>query len=456
VKSDPDTVAASAADETSNVAFVGSSRVEDSTEAVKDFPEKTEDSAVPSSSSPEAPVDASEGWKILAIMVAVVVFGEVFLGSWLTTVGMMMLIVIPMVVFHEWGHYITAKRSGVAVREFFVGFGPRLWSFRRGETEYGVKAFFPLGGYVKIVGMSRYEEVRPEDEGRTFLDASPLARSVILSAGSTANFVTALVLSFVLLAFVGLPGETTSLTTVNFVQEGSSAAEAGIISGDTVQRIAGDEIAEWDDLVKALDGLAGQTVPVLIERDGAPQTVQVTLSESPTFSGRGFLGVEPVRQEGELETESIFSAIPNSFVLIKDIVVANVEGFGEMFEGENLRCIGNRLTGGECSTEVRPTSLLGVSQVADQSREVGLYAFLFLLIMVNVVVGALNLMPLPPLDGGHLAVLFVGRIASRVLRREVTIDPVDLMPLTVGVMGFFLLLFLGTFYLDIVDPLRLP
>ena len=133
----------------------------------------------------------------IAAMVALAIFVPGSRTPLLLIVG-----IILMVMLHEFGHYWMAKRSGMKVTEFFVGFGPRLWSFRRGETEYGVKAI-PAGGYVRIIGMTNMEEVDPADEPRTFRQATPGKRLATILAGVTVNLIIAFVLFFVVIAGQG-------------------------------------------------------------------------------------------------------------------------------------------------------------------------------------------------------------------------------------------------------------
>src|SRR5215217_7283499 len=140
--------------------------------------------------------------------------------------------IVVMVMLHELGHFVVAKRSGMKVTEFFVGFGPRLWSFTRGETEYGVKAI-PAGGYVRIIGMTNMEEVDPADESRTFRNATPGKRLATILAGVTVNLIIAFVLFFVVIAGQGRVFDGPS-TTVERVVAGSAAHEAGLQANDKV------------------------------------------------------------------------------------------------------------------------------------------------------------------------------------------------------------------------------
>jgi RIP metalloprotease RseP len=112
--------------------------------------------------------------------------------------------IVVLIMAHEAGHYVAAKRAGMKVTEFFLGFGPRVWSFRHGETEYGVKAV-PAGGYVRIVGMNNLEEVDPGDEGRTYRQGTFGQRMTVVLAGVTVNILLAIVLFFVVFALRGVP-----------------------------------------------------------------------------------------------------------------------------------------------------------------------------------------------------------------------------------------------------------
>src|SRR3954452_10344162 len=148
--------------------------------------------------------------------------------------------IILMVMLHEFGHYWTAKRSRMKVTEFFLGFGPRLWSFTRGETEYGVKAI-PAGGYVRIIGMTNLEEVDPADEPRTFRQATPGKRLTVILAGVTVNLVIAAVLIFVVIAGQGRVFDGPN-TTVERVVAGSAADQAGLQARDKVIGVNGARI----------------------------------------------------------------------------------------------------------------------------------------------------------------------------------------------------------------------
>src|SRR6478609_2853230 len=217
---------------------------------------------------------------------------------------------------HEAGHMLTAKRFGMKVTQYFVGFGPTLYSFRRGETEYGVKAI-PAGGFVKIVGMTPQEEIEdPADEPRAMWRAPIGQRTVVLAAGSITHFLLAIVIIYCAAVFAALPNpeytkqsdQILQTTAVGYVAQcftptGDSqtekadctaadtpapAAAAGLASGDVVVSVAGKPTSQWSDVTGAITGQpAGKAVPVVVERDGVQRTLQVTPVTLPKQDAAG-------------------------------------------------------------------------------------------------------------------------------------------------------------------------
>lgn len=218
-------------------------------------------------------------WLRLGALVALVVA----LGVWQ---GMSMLIVVAaiviMIFLHELGHYVMAKRAGMLVTEFFLGFGPRVWSFQRGETEYGIKAI-PAGAYVKIIGMSNMEEVDPALESRTYRQKSFGQRVGVAVAGSTMHFLIAFVLLFVQFAFIGDP--TTDRWAVGQVTPGSAAAAAGVQEGDEILTFDGEPVPTFDDFREQIAAAGAGTAELVVLRDGEQVTVPVTLSQRTKLIG---------------------------------------------------------------------------------------------------------------------------------------------------------------------------
>ena len=209
------------------------------------------------------------------------------------------------VMIHEAGHFVMARRYGMKVTEFFLGFGQRLWSFRRGETEFGIKAI-PAGGYCRIVGMSVHEKLTEEEKPRAFYIASAPKRLVVLGAGSFLHFVLGFLILFVLLAGVGTTAVTSTVgevskcltpsdqTTLKCAASDlpSPALAAGIQAGDKIIAINGQEIKQWSDAVIKIRASANRTILITINRAGNELQVRVT-PEAHILNGKrvGQIGV---------------------------------------------------------------------------------------------------------------------------------------------------------------------
>ncbi len=222
--------------------------------------------------------DSRYGWLRLAGLIGVLVFVG-FRWPWVLIV---ILGLGLMIALHEFGHFITAKRAGMKVTEFFLGFGPKIWSTRRGETEYGIKVI-PAGAYVKIIGMSNLEDVKPADEGRTYRQKGLGARLSVAVAGSAMHFLLAFVLIFVALSVVGQPGGTLNPQKaadnwrIGQVNPGTGAAAAGLKKGDKILTVDGQKTTTFDDLRTITKPRKGETVPVTYERNGTRRAVKLTL-----------------------------------------------------------------------------------------------------------------------------------------------------------------------------------
>lgn len=345
------------------------------------------------------------------------------------------------IMLHEWGHYIAAKRSGMKVTEFFLGFGPRLWSFRRGETEYGVKAI-PAGGYVRIVGMTNLEEVDPADEPRTYRQATTGKRLVTVLAGIIVNLVLALVLIFGVLVFHG-PEDAS--TTIGAVSSDSPAAAAGLRPGDRILSIDGERITDWDSVGAAIRPNAGKELAIVVRRDGEDLTLHAT---PKMIDGAARVGIA-TRMVGT--PVSPVAAVPETFVWFGRGVGNTVAALGKVFSPSGIERYGKTVTrsrGGFSDAE-RPRSVVGI--VADGGSIVDgqWWVLLGLLAAINVFVALFNLLPLPPLDGGHAAVAIYEGVASRVRGRRVRVDYQKLMPVAAAVVVLLLVFGLSTIYLDL-------
>lgn len=369
-----------------------------------------------------------------------------------------LLALIFFIVAHEAGHFLAAKATGMKVTEFFLGFGPRIWSFRRGETEYGIKPI-PFGAYVKIVGMSALEEVPPEDRGRTYREKPFWAKTVVVLAGVGANFLIAYLMFFGLALAEGRPvlvdGEPvptrTVATIVDTTDDGATTAAvaAGIREGDVVVAVDGAPTPDWDAVSAALAARPGQQIDITVERDGTTLDLTTTLgsrTDPQTGEVSGFLGVGP---EFERESIGIGTAAVGAGGQVVDGVRFTFISFARLLRLDTITELAGGIAGGEVSNDVRPVSPVGIVQIGAQADELGVANLLYLLAIVNVILGTLNALPLYPLDGGHFAVALYEKVTGREpdIRR--------LIPLAVMVIGALSLIGIMALLLDILQPIRL-
>jgi membrane-associated protease RseP (regulator of RpoE activity) len=355
--------------------------------------------------------------------------------------------IILMVMLHEFGHYYTAKRSGMKVTEFFLGFGPRLWYFTRGETEYGVKAI-PAGGYVRIIGMTNMEEIDPADEPRTFRQATPGRRMTVILAGVTVNLLIAFLLFFVVIAGQGRVYDGPN-TTVQTVQAGSAAHEADLQTGDKIVAINGVAISSWDQLKSVIEKNPNQQIDLVVERNGA----QVDVVATPGLKdGHGFLGVGPgtvVRDVGVLE------AVPESFKTMGNVFT----GFTNIL-GDRLSPSGVSTSAQQSFTEPvpkatsqenlnRPMSLIGIVDTGSDLVGGNMWLIALLLGQISFILAVFNLLPILPFDGGHAVVVLYEWVASKVKHRRVYADYRKLIPVSVVLLIPILFLGLSSMVLDI-------
>jgi RIP metalloprotease RseP len=222
--------------------------------------------------APAPGTDEQRSWLGLVGLVAALGFVLVAFGP---NVLFVILAIVASIFLHEAGHYIAARRSGMKTTEFFLGFGPRIWSFRRGETEYGVKAIW-AGAYVRIVGMSNLEEVAPEDEARSYRQQSYPRRLITVFAGPAMNLTIAFVVMLGLAVAVGLPAVDADWPRVDPAED-SAAEAAGLEPGDELVAFDGAPVPPFDEFRGSLVGRAGEDVEVVYLRDGEEITQTITL-----------------------------------------------------------------------------------------------------------------------------------------------------------------------------------
>jgi regulator of sigma E protease len=470
---------------------------------------------------------------------------------------------IAAIMLHEAGHFFTARRFGMRADRFFLGFGPTLWSTRRGETEYGVKAL-PLGGFVRIRGMSEADErvgsvadtvfdpapvetdrshvpagvgastggtgglpertwdrldeelrdrgtpsglrkrivdrtraqvasasslveartavdeaiaaelppstevgdlahrLRRGDEGRFFADRPAWQRAIVLVAGSVVHFLIAIVLLlglflFTATQFVGIA------PTVSDVLEGSPADAAGLQPGDEVVAVEGLRSDDYEELRDRIRARPGEPTELVVVRDGEEVRLTVTpeLAEDPvTGEEVGQVGFVPTEVVERLPAgEAVREAFTGQVGFVTQ-VEQTFRAIGRVFGPDGLAGLFNQATG-EADRDVEgAVSLVGAAGIAGQAAAYGIGTLLLLIASINVFIGVFNLLPLPPLDGGHLAVLGIERGVNAVRRArgrrdEFTVDPRAVAAVAIPVLTVLGFVFIALLYLDITQPIRL-
>ncbi|MEX0657880.1 MAG: site-2 protease family protein [Egibacteraceae bacterium] len=362
---------------------------------------------------------------------------------------------IVVIMIHEFGHFITAKAFGMKAEKFFLGFGPTLWSVQRGETEYGVKAI-PAGGFVKIIGMNSFEDTDPADAGRRFFEKPAWQRLIVLVAGSVTHFIVAVALLFAALAFVGLMVGSNQVAAVS---EDSPADAAGLAEGDVIVAVDGVATTDFDAVRGAVTARGGETIPVVVERGGQTRELEVTLDQRTVDgSEQGFLGVGPEGVTRRLSIgEALTATVSGDFSVVR-LTSLTVQGLGQAFSPEGIsRWIGS-VSGDQPRTVEGPMSVVGIGQAISAFGTSGdVFAVIIILAQLNIVLGLLNMLPLPPLDGGHVALLAVEEGVNgtrRLLGKEATwrIDPAVVTPIALAVILLFTALTVTVVYMDIVNP----
>ena len=360
---------------------------------------------------------------------------------------LIVLAIVLFVILHELGHFMTARWTGMKATEFFVGFGPRIFSFKRGETTFGLKPIL-LGAYVRIIGMNNLEDVDAADEARTYRQQSYPKKVLVASAGSIMHFIIAIVLFFISFGLVGLERE--DQWTITAPTEASAAEAAGLLEGDRLISLDGESTQTFLDLVGAVVPRADNSVEVVFERGGtimaANTTIGSTVREGDIV---GFLGVGPTYQPVR---DSLPAAAWRSVSEFPDRVWDSLTGM-KQFAG-NIGGFIDRIfaTPGEAdqADESRPLSVIGIVQIGSQLGG----SVIWFLAFFNVFIGVFNLLPLLPFDGGHIAIATYERVRSRGDDRYV-VDITKVLPLTYAVVAFLVFVGLGTIWLDIANPIAL-
>jgi len=363
------------------------------------------------------------------------------------------------VMIHEFGHYITARRYGMWVSEFFVGFGKKIWSVQRGETEFGVKTI-PAGGYCKIEGMSPSDQLPEGEQERAFYKASSGKKLIVLGAGSFLHFVIGFVLLFTLFAGIGT---NQVLPVISEVVPDSAAQAAGILPGDEILSINGKKVTQWYKDVEVIRESQGKEITLVLARDG--EEISVTASGRLTEidgTKRYVLGI--INDVG-LKRSGLWISVKNATTVTKSFLTESVKSLAKL--PEKIPALWGATVRGE---ERDVNGLVGVVGVARVSGEaVGsdkltpmerLASFVLIVASLNIFVGIFNLLPILPIDGGHMAVAIADEIRAFFARlrgrpRPAPIDVTVLTPVTMVVFVILACLTLLLLVADVINPVTL-
>ncbi len=404
-------------------------------------------------------------WARLALVIGALVALGIFGGVYVLVV---VLALIGIVILHELGHFLTARWAGMKVSEFYVGFGPRVWSIRRGETTYGVKAIL-AGAYVRILGMNNLERVDPVEENRTYRSKPYWRRMSVAVAGSAMHFLLAVALLWVLHSAVGYYGfdrpdvTETPRWQVSRVVPDSPAAEMGLAPGDRIVSVAGRGIENFGDLRGALSDLAHRPASVTVVRGGQEIELEGVIGASPRDGVSGFLGVGP--ELAPPPRVGPLSGLGQSFEDFGFVVRASAEGIAGLFSLQGLDGLLGPLVdfeqdqvatgdgvGGDAN---RVVSVVGVARIGGSLAQENVTALLSFLVYLNVFFGVLNMFPLLPLDGGHVVIATYERLRS-FGGRHYRADVAKMLPAAYVFVIVLVTVGLVALSRDIVDPLSLP
>ena len=363
------------------------------------------------------------------------------------------------VMVHEFGHYITARKFNMKVTEFFLGFGKRIWSFRKGETEYGIKAI-PAGGYCKISGMTPDEVMDPGEESRAFYIARSSKKLIVLGAGSFLHFVLGIVLLFTLLAGVGVNSLT---SVVKEVVPDSSAVVAGFQQGDEIQSVNGEEVTDWGRGVELIRASNGGELTFTVIRDG--QSLDLRATPRLTDVGGEQRYVLGIINEVGTKRFGILKAGKESLSITGSMTVQSLKSLALL--PAKIPELWGQTFGGEERDADGLVGVVGVARVSgetlasgDQNWSQRLGTFLLIIASLNIFVGVFNLLPILPLDGGHMAVAIADEIRAFIARlrgrpRPAPINVQVLTPITAVVVIILIALTLLLLVADIINPISL-
>lgn len=355
------------------------------------------------------------------------------------------------VFLHECGHYVTARKSGMKVTQFFMGMGPRLWSFKRNDIEYGVRAL-PIGAFVRIIGMNNLDETDPADEPFAYRNKSYPKRMWVITAGSVMHMIIAILLLLTVYTVWGKDQPTGEVAFAR-IEVSGPADKAGVKVDDVVTSIDGVAVTTASQFVDLIHShQPGDTAELALVRNGQPLNISVALGTNPTVGSEGvaYLGVSSA-EKSAFQNVPFGEAVRSSFTDLGTAAWRSVQGVVKVMNPVNLY---QHLSGANKDQSTQPVTVYGISRLSSTiGQETGLPGILLTLAGVNVFVGLLNMFPLLPFDGGHAAIATYERLRSRKGKRY-TADVGKMVPVAMTVMTFLVVVLFAGLYLDITNPIR--
>jgi len=355
---------------------------------------------------------------------------------------------LAIILIHEFGHYLVARRFGFRVLEYFVGFGPKLWSFRRGEIEYGLKAI-PAGGYVKIAGMNPFEnDVPPGDEDRAYGAKPVWQRAIVILAGPLSHFLVAAIIFSALLMTTG-ETDRTRVSVISDVparldRQPSPAAVAGLRPGDIITRVGDLSAPTPSEIGPYVSQHAHEAIPIQVQR--GDRVVNLTVTPIVLHPGTD---QQSVRLGIELGPQPLgfFPAIAGGVADVGKYTRVSIVQIGHAFGPQGVVRVFHLLFEGASRNQGDVASVVGVGQQVSAIGATGNWAaFFWVFAYVTLFIGIINLIPLPPFDGGHLAILLLEKARGR------KIDMRKVVPVSAAVLLFLGFFVVSTMVLDIWKP----
>ena len=357
--------------------------------------------------------------------------------------------IIFFVTVHELGHFLAARFTGMKATEMFFGFGPRLWSVKKGETEYGFR-LLPFGGFVKIAGMGPLGDHQTDPE-RSYQHKKTWQKVTVALSGVALNFLMAFLIMVGLFMVDGFSDFTNRvMLVVDEMADGTPtpAHRAGIEVGDVILQVEGTPTDQWEDTAALLRDRPNQSVSITLNRDGRIMEVEAILTSRADGEGpeQGFLGIGPSWETRRLGVGAAITTASNE---IAEAVRLTFRAVGQLVSPSSLAELAGGMFGGEVSVENRPVSPIGLANIGAQIGERGVADVVRLLAYLNVVLGVFNMIPAYPLDGGHVAVA----IYEKVFRKRAR--PMVLISIAAAVTVLVIFLGVAALVLDVINPIRL-